>query len=148
MTGIFESNSIMRAVARLGADRLQLYGRDAYEASRIDSFLDASLVFGRDTQPYLLALRGDDLSADLHARAAEAFAVYLAGIDQALHPDRRYLVGDALSLADICFVAELCLFSNERPRGGVAAQARLGAGSGRRLARGVSPGLGALRSAL
>ena len=116
-TGIFESNSIMRTVARLGADRLQLYGRDPYEASRIDSFLDASLVFGRDTQPYLLALRGDDLSADLHARAAEAFAVYLAGIEQALHPDRRYLVGDAISLADICFVAELCLFSNERPRG-------------------------------
>ena len=115
-TGIFESNSIMRAVARLGADRLQLYGRDAYEASRIDSFLDASLVFGRDSQPYLLALRGDDLSADLHARAAESFAVYPAGIDQALHPDRHYLVGDALSLADICFVAELCLFSNERPR--------------------------------
>ena len=41
----------------------------------------------------------------------------LAGIDQALHPDRRYLVGAAVSLADICFVAELCLFSNERPRG-------------------------------
>jgi glutathione S-transferase len=117
LTGIFESNSIMRTVARLGADRLQLYGRDPYESSRIDSFLDASLVFGRDTQPYLLALRGDDLSADLHARAAESFAVYLSGIDQALHPDRRYLVGDALSLADICFVAELCLFSNERPRG-------------------------------
>src|SRR5436190_4440639 len=115
-TGIFESNSIMRAVARLGEGEFPLYGRDAYEASRIDSFLDASLVFGRDTQPYLLALRGDDLSADLHARAAESFAVYLAGIDQALHPDRHYLVGDALSLADICFVAELCLFSNERPR--------------------------------
>ena len=116
-TGIFESNSVMRAVARLGADRLQLYGRDPYEASRIDSFLDASLVFGRDTQPYLLALRGDDLSVDLHARAAEAFGAYVAGIDQALHPNRRYLVGDSISLADICFVAELCLFSNERPRG-------------------------------
>jgi glutathione S-transferase len=115
-TGIFESNSIMRAVARLGAGRLQLYGRDPYEASRIDGFLDASLVFGRDTQSYLLALRGEDLSADLHARAAEAFAVYLAGIEQALHRDRRYLVGDAISLADICFVAELCLFSNERLR--------------------------------
>ena len=44
-TGIFESNSIMRAVARLGERTLPLYGRDAYEASRIDSFLDASLVF-------------------------------------------------------------------------------------------------------
>jgi glutathione S-transferase len=115
-TGIFESNSIMRAVARLGEKRLPLYGRDPYEASRIDSFLDASLVFGRDTQLYLLALRGEDLAADLHARAAEAFAVYLTGIEQALKPQRLYLVGEALSLADICFVAELCLFFNERPR--------------------------------
>ncbi len=115
-TGIFESNSIMRAVARLGADRVQLYGRDRYEASRIDSFLDASLVFARDAQLYLLAFRGDDFAIDLHTRAAEAFAIYLSGIEQALHPDRRYLVGEALSLADICFVAELCLFSNERTR--------------------------------
>jgi len=116
MTGIFESNSIMRAVARLGSGGVQLYGRDPYEASRIDSFLDASLVFGRDTQLYLLALRGDDLAVHLHTRAAEAFGVYLAGIEQALSPDRSWLVGDAISLADICFVAELCLFSNERLR--------------------------------
>ena len=49
-TGIFESNSIMRAVARLGAKRSKLYNRNAYEASRIDSFLDASLVLARDSQ--------------------------------------------------------------------------------------------------
>src|SRR5215813_8590251 len=54
--GIFESNSIMRAVARLGERRRPLYGRDAYETSRVDSFLDASLVFARDAQIYLLAL--------------------------------------------------------------------------------------------
>jgi hypothetical protein len=46
-TGIFESNSIMRAVARLGQDRFPLYAGDAYEASRIDGFLDASLVRAR-----------------------------------------------------------------------------------------------------
>lgn len=114
--GIFESNSIMRTVARLGAERCQLYGRDAYEASRIDSFLDASVVFARDSQIYLLALREPDFPAHVYARAAEAFAVYLAGIDQALKPARPFLVGDALSLADICFAAEICLFSNERPR--------------------------------
>src|SRR5262249_42487766 len=112
--GIFESNSIMRAVARLGAERLQLYGGNPYEASRIDSFLDASLVFARDSQIYLLALRDPEFAADIHAPAAEAFAIYAAGIDQALQPNRAFLVGDALSLADICFVAELCLFLNER----------------------------------
>ncbi len=46
--GIFELNSIMRTVARLGEARYPLYGRDAYEASRIDGFLDVSLVFARD----------------------------------------------------------------------------------------------------
>lgn len=114
--GIFESNSIMRTVTRLGAERCQLYGGNAYEASRIDSFLDASLVFARDSQIYLLALREPDFPAHIHARAAEAFAIYLAGIDQALKPARAFLVGDTLSLADICFVAEICLFSNERLR--------------------------------
>ena len=37
--GVFESNSILRAVARSGGDH-NLYGNDGYEASRIDSFLD------------------------------------------------------------------------------------------------------------
>ena len=45
--GIFESNSIMRAVARLAKNDYPIYGRDAYEASRIDGFLDVSLVFSR-----------------------------------------------------------------------------------------------------
>jgi glutathione S-transferase len=115
-TGIFESNSIMRAVARLGEERFPLYGRDAYEASRIDGFLDASLVFARDGQIYLLALRGDGITPELHARMRESFVAYLSGIEQALAPDREFLVGDVLSLADICFVAELCLFHNERAR--------------------------------
>jgi glutathione S-transferase len=114
-TGIFESNSIMRAVARLGADAFPLYGRDAYEAARIDSFLDVSLVFARDSQIYLLALR-DSVTPEIQARTRDAFAIYMAGIEQALSPARQFLVGDNITLADICFVAELSLFSNEKPR--------------------------------
>jgi len=114
--GIFESNSIMRAVARLGHERFALYGGDLYEASRIDGFLDASLVFARDAQIYLFALREPPVPPDSHARAKEAFSSYAAGIEQALQPDRGFLVGDDVTLADICFVAELSLFSNERTR--------------------------------
>jgi elongation factor 1-gamma len=114
--GIFESNSIMRAVARLGHERFALYGRDPYEASRIDSFLDTSLVFARDAQLYLFALRESAVPPDSHARAKEAFTTYAAGIEQALRPDRMFLVGDDVTLADICFVAELSLFLNERTR--------------------------------
>jgi elongation factor 1-gamma len=116
LTGIFESNSIMRAVARLGQDGLQIYGGNPYESSRVDSFLDASLVFARDSQAYLLALRsGADVLAT-HARAVEAFATYMSGIEEALRPGQAYLVGEDLTLADISFACELCLFSNERLR--------------------------------
>tara|TARA_Y100000294_G_scaffold4946_1_gene4984 strand:+ start:358 stop:864 length:507 start_codon:yes stop_codon:yes gene_type:complete len=66
--GVFESNSIMRCVARLGRNAYPAYGRDAYEASRIDSYLDASLVFARDSQIYLLSL-GDELTTEVHSRA-------------------------------------------------------------------------------
>jgi len=65
--GIFESNSIMRAVARLGEATFPLCGHDAYEASRIDSFLDVSLVFARDSRIYLLALSDGTVDAGIHA---------------------------------------------------------------------------------
>ena len=116
--GIFESNSIMRAVARLGASRFPLYGADAYEASRIDGFLDASLVFARDAQIYLLALGGEALSAEIHSRARDGFRTYLGGINQALATGREFIVGLTITLADICFVAELSLFHNEKARAG------------------------------
>ena len=114
--GIFESNSIMRAVARLGEARFPLYGRNAYEASRIDSFLDVSLVFARDSQIYLLALLAGTVDAAIHARAKEAFAIYASGLEQALSPRRDTLVGNGITLADICFAAELALFMNEHAR--------------------------------
>ncbi|MFZ2059812.1 MAG: glutathione S-transferase family protein [Candidatus Binatus sp.] len=117
-TGIFESNSIMRAVARLGEKRFPLYGRDAYEASRIDSFLDASLVFARDSQIYLLSLISGTVTTEIHSRMRDGFKVYLGGINQSLLPNRDFLVGNSITIADICFVAELALFSNEKARPG------------------------------
>ena len=123
--GIFESNSIMRAVARLGERRFPLYGRDAYEASRVDSFLDASLVFARDAQTYLLSLLDGSVSAESQSRARDALTTYLGGISRALLPERDFLVGAGLTLADICFVAELALFSNEQMRKHVLEQRNL-----------------------
>ena len=121
--GIFESNSILRAVARLGEANVPLYGRDAYEASRIDSFLDASLVFARDSQIYLLALMGGGVTSEIHARARDGFATWAAGLDQALAGGRSWLVGDGVTLADLCFAAELSLFYNEKARSAaIAAQ--------------------------
>ncbi|TDU28905.1 glutathione S-transferase [Panacagrimonas perspica] len=110
--GVFESNSIMRTVARLGRADSGLYGSDAFTASRIDAFLDASLIFGRDTQAYLLGMLGQDILEADHARASQAFWTYMAGIESALG-NAPYVAGESLSLADICFVSELALLHNE-----------------------------------
>jgi glutathione S-transferase len=112
-TGIFESNSILRAVARLGEGRYSLYGSTAYEAARIDGFLDISLVFARDSQIYLLAMGGGRVTPGIHASADRAFHTWMSGLEQALSND-DYLVGEQVSLADICFVCEFALFARER----------------------------------
>ena len=110
--GIFESNSILRAVARAGdAD---LYGRTPLEASRIDSFLDSGLVFAREAQVYLLALQARDVSAELSARMRDAYGFYMAGIDAAVAHAPAGLVGGGLSIADIAFVCDLAQFRRER----------------------------------
>ena len=100
--GIFESNSIMRAVARLGESEFPLYGGDAYEASRIDSFLDASLVFARDAQLYLLSLMNGTVSPRFtHERVRDSRSMLLASIKRyrltasswsANHHDRGHLL--------------------------------------------------------
>lgn len=110
VTGIFESNSILRAVARAGAEQRSLYGSDGYEASRIDGFLDANLVFAREAQVYLLAM--DDMNGQTYARMARAYEFYLAGVERALAVG-PYLVGSALSIADISFVCDFAQFLRE-----------------------------------
>jgi len=123
--GIFESNSIARAVVRLAPHGTGLYGNDAYGASRIDGFLDASLIFAREVQVYLLELAARQPEGHTYERARAACASYLSGIERALAPAGRFLVGAELTLADICFATELALFSAERAQREVLAQAGL-----------------------
>ena len=108
--GIFESNSILRAVARAGAGNRALYGRDDYEASRIDSFLDANLVFAREAQVYLLGM-GKPVPA-VHERMSAAYEFYLGGVENALR-QTEYLAGDDLTIADISFVCDFAQFLRE-----------------------------------
>ena len=110
-TGVFESNSILRAVARSGSAGHGLYGRSAMDASRIDSFLDATLVFGREAQVYLLGI--NEISAELHQRMTGAFEFFLEGIERALG-HHTYIAGDELTIADIAFVCDLSQFLRER----------------------------------
>jgi elongation factor 1-gamma len=118
-TGVFESNSILRAVARSGQTRRRLYGGDPYEASRIDSFLDANLVFAREAQVYLLAVgellamgEVDETFATTYARMAAAYEFFLAGVENALG-HAEFIAGDTLSIADISFVCDFAQFLRE-----------------------------------
>ena len=97
-------------MARAGADQRNLYGKDGYEASRIDSFLDANLVFAREAQVYLLGM--DSLTEEMHGRMAAAYEFYLSGVDQAL-AQSEFLVGDELSIADISFVCDFAQYLRE-----------------------------------
>jgi len=111
--GLFESNSIMRAAARLGTNAPNLCGENALQQSRIDGFLDRTLIFARDAQRYLLTgLREKEILEPPYHEMATSLEAYLSGMEQAL-TSTKYIAGEALSLADIAFACELCLFSNE-----------------------------------
>ena len=114
--GVFESNSIMRLVARLGRAEQPLYGSDPFEASRIDSFLDAGLGLGHDVQRYVLALAAGSIDRQIHAWAEKAVETYLSGVERALTRGATAIVGDRITLADICFACELALLTNEQRR--------------------------------
>ena len=127
--GIFESNSILRSVVRAAPDKPglpKLYGSEHYEASRIDSFLDANLVFAREAQVYLLGI--ESLSEEAYQRMVGAYEFYLDGIEAALagvatnasaesqdseDMQASFLVGDTLSIADISFVCDFAQFLRE-----------------------------------
>ncbi len=108
--GVFESNSILRAVARQCQDST-LYGGEDYEIqSRIDSFLDVNLVFSREFQVYLLEM--DSLTNYTYDRTKSAYEFYLDGIEKALSRS-SYIVGENLTLADISYVCEIAQFLRE-----------------------------------
>ena len=108
--GVFESNSILRAVVRAAEDDQGLYGRDGYHASRIDSFLDAALVLGREAQVYLLGMM--DMAPDLQERMAGAFEFYMNGVENALSQS-DFIAGNELTIADIGFVCDVGQFLRE-----------------------------------
>ena len=103
----------MRSVARIGENTNNVYGFDAFSSSRIDSFLDTSLVFACDSQAYLLSLMKDTLTVDIYNSVASAFTVWLNGVERALS-NHKYLSSDYLTLADVCFACEIALLYNEK----------------------------------
>tara|TARA_B100001559_G_scaffold63265_1_gene50960 strand:- start:5563 stop:6360 length:798 start_codon:yes stop_codon:yes gene_type:complete len=107
--GIFESNSILRAVARQD-DTNNLYGKDIFEASRIDSFLDSGLVFSREHQEYLFGLK--DMNEALYQRMTSAYEFFLNGIEESLK-NTRFIGFDHITIVDISFFCDFSQFLRE-----------------------------------
>ena len=97
--GIFESNSILRAIARQD-DINNLYGKDALEASRVDSFRLRS-CFSREHQEYLFGL--NDMNEALYQRMKSAYEFFLKGIEESLK-NSKFIGFDHLTIVDILFV--------------------------------------------
>ena len=111
--GIFESNSIMRAVAS-SSTITSLYGdNDPYLQSRIDSFLDANLVFSREFQVYVLELKS--LNDQFYNRMKAAYSFYMSGIENTLST-QKFIAGSYLTIADVSFVCDVAQFLRERDR--------------------------------
>ena len=109
--GVFESNSILRVIARLGKKRT-IYGNNSFNKSRIDSYLDACLVFATLTQNYTLSLYSNKKISKKFIEVAEnAYTIFLNGIENSLKENnKKYLVSNNLTIADICFFGELSQF--------------------------------------
>ena len=107
--GIFESNSILRAIARQD-DTKNLYGKDAFEASRVDSFLDSGLVFSREHQEYLFGLK--DMNEALYLRMKSAYEFFLNGIEESLKYT-KFIGFDHLTIVDISFFCDFSQFLRE-----------------------------------
>ena len=99
-------------LAAFGAAADGLYGEGPYEAARIDSFLDAGLVFARETQAYLLKLAAREATRELSDRMREAYDFYMDGIDNAARLGGEGLAGP-FSIADIAFVCDFAQFRRE-----------------------------------
>ena len=107
--GIFESNSILRAVARQDKAN-NLYGKNSFEASRVDSFLDSGLVFSREHQEYLFGLK--DMNEALYQRMKSAYEFFLNGIEESLKYN-NFIGFDHLTIVDISFFCDFSQFLRE-----------------------------------
>ena len=91
----------MRAVTRMSSSTEIVWTvKDSAFSSRIDSFLDANLVFSREHQVYILSI--ENLNSYTYERMKSAYEFYLDGIELSLS-NNKYIAGNKLSLADISF---------------------------------------------
>ncbi|CCW64576.1 unnamed protein product [Phytomonas sp. EM1] len=100
---IFESNAIVRHIARLDKSGNSLYGRTPFETSQVDMWLDfATTEVDAATIPYVLHLfRQTPIPEGAASKLEE-----LVNVDQWLE-NRTFLVGERMTAADIVLAFSL-----------------------------------------
>lgn len=97
---IFESNSIMRHIARCQKNGTSVYGNSPYEQSQVDMWLDfAATEIDPRTQPFLRELFFGTPTAGAEA-LLPPLEESLTGLELWLET-RTYLVGERMTIADI-----------------------------------------------
>nr|CCC95841.1 unnamed protein product [Trypanosoma congolense IL3000] len=101
---LFESNAIVRHIARLDKGGAFLYGRTPFEGSQVDMWLDfATTELDPASRPFVMnVVRGVPVPAD----AMEAVHEVLSGLETWLET-RTFLVGERMTVADICVAFSL-----------------------------------------
>ncbi|CCD13608.1 unnamed protein product [Trypanosoma congolense IL3000] len=101
---LFESNAIVRHIARLDKGGAFLYGRTPFEGSQVDMWLDfATTELDAASRPFVMnVVRGVPVPAD----AMEAVHEVLSGLETWLET-RTFLVGERMTVADICVAFSL-----------------------------------------
>jgi len=105
---IFESNAIVRYIARVGGDKVHLYGKSAFESGLIDQWVDftansidlAALAW---TLPIEGVIPNNALATK---KASEEIKKVFQILDSHLST-RTYLVGNRVSIADIVVASSL-----------------------------------------
>jgi len=108
--GVFESSSLARYVARLGAKSgkkgSNLYGTNDVEASRIDGFLDVIVNLESNLGPIGYKIGNMPWTTGYTEAYIESCKAnverIMAGFEQAL-TGNKFLVGNSVTLADIAF---------------------------------------------
>lgn len=104
---VFESNAIARYIARMRSDT-ELMGRSFFERALVDSWMDfAQQELEVAVTQWIYPIQGYlEYSADAEEQAEEDVAEALSVLNAHLKY-RTFLVGDAVTLADICVVSAL-----------------------------------------
>ena len=105
--GLFESNSILRYVARVGEEKHSLYGKSALESSRIDAFLDANLSFDHQVAHWIYPILGYmPLNEERRDESIKRVKNILLALNRQL-TGKDFLVGDSVTIADIAITCHL-----------------------------------------